>query len=36
MLPSPTFVTPVMGVLLVGAYLGGLAFFFQARRGPPK
>jgi hypothetical protein len=36
MLPSPALVTPVMGLLLVGAYLGGLVFFFQARRGPSR
>jgi hypothetical protein len=31
MLPSPAVVTPVMILLLVGAYVGGLAFFYQAR-----
>lgn len=31
-LPSATIVTPTMAVLLIGAYAGGLAFFFQARR----
>lgn len=31
-LPSPQLVTPTMALLLVLAYLGGLVFFFQARR----
>jgi hypothetical protein len=31
-LPSQAVITPTMTVLMVGAYAGGLIFFFQARR----
>lgn len=32
-LPSPYLVMPVMTLILVGAYVGTLAFFLQARKG---
>jgi hypothetical protein len=32
-LPSPYLVMPVMIMILVGAYVGTLAFFYQARKG---
>ena len=32
-LPAPSLVTPIVTILLVGAYLGGLGFFLQVRRG---
>ncbi len=34
MLPSPEVVTPVITLLLLGAYVGGLSFFLLARRRP--
>ena len=34
-LPSPALVMPVMTVLLLGAFAGGLLFFFEARGRTP-
>jgi hypothetical protein len=31
--PSPYIVMPVMVLILLGAYVGTLAFFFQTRKG---
>jgi hypothetical protein len=33
-LPSAALIMPIMTILLVGAYAGGLLFFFQARGRP--